>query len=138
MAMDMVIAMSKMLVVGMCCIMSLSCTSEIKQDDGSATLICIKSSQDGGTKCLVIEYRKSTIISCMDGRTDSKFRGRLFTGEHPEHPGSRLVAKGDSEIIEAILHLDPSDVPLEQGTEGPYNIIEEFQKRAREVPESYR
>lgn len=127
--------MKKVLIMSICSIVSFSCISEIKPVDDGATLTCIKVGQDGGTVCLVIEYRKSTVVCCMDGRLDSEFQGRLFTGEHPDCPGARLVNKDDVEIIEAILHLDPKDAPLEQGKEGPYNIIEEFQKRARETVE---
>jgi hypothetical protein len=44
-----------------------------------------------------------------------------------------LVTKEDSEIIEAILHLDPKDVSMEIGKNGPYNLIEVFQEKARQV-----
>lgn len=132
------VVVKEILSVSLCCLVSLSCASKVKPENDNARVTCMKLAQDGGTLCLVIEYNESTITCCMDGRTDSEFQGRLFTGEHPEHPGARLVNKDDVEIIEAILHLDPKDAPLEQGKGGPCNIIEEFQESTQEIAESHR
>ena len=132
------VSMKKIVSVSLCCLVSLSCTSEIKQDDGGAKLISVGLAQDGGTECLTILYKKSIVKCCIDRRIDSEYRGRLFTGEYPEYCGSRLVNKDDVEIIEAVLHLDPKDISLEQGKRGPYNTVEVFRKKVRELAESHR
>jgi len=131
--------MNHVLIASIGCIISLLCTSslEVKPDVNRATLISVGHVKDGGTKCITIRYRKSIIKCCIDGRTNPGFHGRLFTGRYPTSRGSRLVNKGDTKIIEAILHLDPRDAPFEQSKNGPYNIIDILQQKVREIVEPH-
>jgi len=134
----MVTTMNNLLIVSIGCMISLVCTSNsaIKQDVNRATLISVGGVKDGGTQCITIRYRKSIIKCCIDGRAGSEFRGRLFT-KYPTGRGARLVNKGDTKIIEAILHLDPKDAHIEVSKTGPYNIIDVLQEKVREIVESH-